>query len=216
MATYLDLDRWERREHFELFRGYADPFWNVCVEVEVTALLDLLREHREVSPFLAYYFLALDAANRTEPFRYRLRGDRVLIHECIHGGSTLMLDDGRFTFAYLDYEPDFGRFHAAARAEIDQRRAGDGRLEPRDDRDDLIHTSVLPWIAFTSFAHARSGAAGDSIPKLVFGKFTERAGKTVMPLSIEVHHALMDGLHVGRFLARFEKRLADPAVHLGI
>jgi chloramphenicol O-acetyltransferase type A len=32
---------------------------------------------------------------------------------------------------------------------------------------------------------------------------------------VEVHHALMDGLHVGRFLNRFEEMLAEPEAYLG-
>jgi chloramphenicol O-acetyltransferase type A len=35
-----------------------------------------------------------------------------------------------------------------------------------------------------------------------------------MPLSVEVHHALMDGLHVGQFVQGFEAALADPMAWL--
>jgi chloramphenicol O-acetyltransferase type A len=36
-----------------------------------------------------------------------------------------------------------------------------------------------------------------------------------MALSIEVHHALMDGLHVGRLVQALEARLQDPARWVG-
>jgi chloramphenicol O-acetyltransferase type A len=32
----------------------------------------------------------------------------------------------------------------------------------------------------------------------------------MMPFSVEVHHALMDGLHVGRYLSQLESKLASP------
>lgn len=32
-----------------------------------------------------------------------------------------------------------------------------------------------------------------------------------MPVSVEVHHALMDALHVARFLEAFQRRLAASA-----
>jgi len=35
-----------------------------------------------------------------------------------------------------------------------------------------------------------------------------------MPLSVEVHHALMDGLHVGRFIEGFEAALREPQAWL--
>jgi chloramphenicol O-acetyltransferase type A len=35
-----------------------------------------------------------------------------------------------------------------------------------------------------------------------------------MPFSVEVHHALVDGLHVGRYVTRMEEMLARPEVYL--
>jgi hypothetical protein len=42
---------------------------------------------------------------------------------------------------------------------------------------------------------------------------TERPD-TLMPFSVEVHHSLMDGLHVDRYIARIEEMLAQPELHL--
>jgi chloramphenicol O-acetyltransferase type A len=77
-------------------------------------------------------------------------------------------------------------------------------------RDDVVYHTTLPWFSFTSFAHARTPGRGDSIPRIVFGKFVNEGERKLMPISIEVHHALMDGLHVGRYLGRLEEVLADP------
>ncbi len=75
---------------------------------------------------------------------------------------------------------------------------------------DLIRYSVLPWFDFTSVSHARQFARRDSAPYITFGKITESAGRHTMPLSIHVHHALVDGSHVAEFLQRFEEALASP------
>src|ERR1051325_5548601 len=32
----IDVSRWKRRDHFELFRRYKQPFFSVCVDVDVT------------------------------------------------------------------------------------------------------------------------------------------------------------------------------------
>ena len=52
------------------------------------------------------------------------------------------------------------------------------------------------------------------MPKISFGKFTRENDRTVMPFSVEVHHALVDGLHVGRYIARIEEMLAQPERYL--
>jgi chloramphenicol O-acetyltransferase type A len=91
---------------------------------------------------------------------------------------------------------------------VDEARSS-GRFDPKP-ADDAIHFTVLPWISFTSFSHARNFGREDSVPKIAFGKFTEQNGRVLLPFSVEVHHALMDGLHVGRYLARLQELLLTP------
>jgi chloramphenicol O-acetyltransferase type A len=72
----------------------------------------------------------------------------------------------------------------------------------------------LPWLSFTSFSHARNWKREDSIPKIAFGKFIKEHGRTLLPFSVEVHHALMDGLHVGRYISRLEEMLGDAEAYI--
>lgn len=216
MPTYLDLESWSRREQFHFFKGYDLPYFNVCVQLDVTGLVRFARSREGPSFFLMYHYLALRAANEVEPFRYRLRGDRVLVHDRIDMGTTILVDGDRFTFCYFDDDEDFAQFAEKADAEIERLHASGGRLEPRDHRDDMVHFSVLPWMSFTGFAHARTLNREDSVPKIVFGKYFEDGDRFRMPISVEVHHALMDGVHVGRFFERLEGYFADPAAVLGM
>src|ERR1043166_6602006 len=39
-GTFIDVDRWKRRQHFELYRRLTQPFWSVTVDVDVTAIWD--------------------------------------------------------------------------------------------------------------------------------------------------------------------------------
>lgn len=216
MPAYLEIESWSRREQFHFFKDYDHPFFNVCVQLDVTALVRLVRAREGLPFFLTYHYLTLRAVNRVEPFRYRLRGDRVLVHDHIDMGTTVLIDGERFAFCYFEDDDDFARFAERGSAALEGLRAGGGRLEPRDDRDDLVHCSVLPWISFTSFAHARKSNRQDSVPKIVFGKYFEDNGRFKMPVSVEVHHALMDGVHVGRFLELLESHFARPEAVLGL
>lgn len=215
MPSYLDTDRWVRREQFLFFKDYDQPFFNVCVPMDVTELLRLARSREDLPFFIVYHYLALRVANEVEPFRYRLRGDRVLVHDRIHMGTTVLIDGERFTFCYFEDDVDFARFAERAVAELDSLRASGGRLEPRNDQDDMVHCSVLPWLAFTSFSHARKRNPEDSVPKIVFGKYFEDGGRFKMPVSVEVHHALMDGVHVGRYFELLQSYFDQPAALLG-
>jgi chloramphenicol O-acetyltransferase type A len=213
MPEYLDTEAWSRRRLFRLFKDYDAPSFNVCADVDAAALLDFTRS-RKLSFFVACHFLSTKAANELEPFRYRLRGERVLVHERVDAGAVLLLPDESFTFVYFEFGEDFGAFHAAARATIDRARAAPPPLDAREDRDDLIYHSVIPWVSFTSISHARDSRRQTGIPKISFGKYREAGGRVLMPVSVEVHHALMDGLHVGRYFERLEGYFRDPRAAL--
>lgn len=209
MPRYINPETWNRRDLFQLFKSYDNPFFNVCADVEVTALLDFARA-RNLSPFIIYHFLSMKTANEVEPFRYRLRGERVLVHDRVDAGTTLMLADETFTFVYFDFAEDFGDFHARAKETVERARAEPPPFDARADRDDLIYHSVIPWVSFSSISHARDSKQQTGIPKVSFGKFRGVGDRVAMPVSVEVHHALMDGLHVGRYFERLESYFSDP------
>ena len=214
MASYLDIEAWPRRHLFRFFRTYDQPFFNICANVDVTALRAYAKSTPGASFSLAALYLSLRVANELEPFRYRLRGDRVLVHDRVHANSTVLRDDDVFVFGYFPHEASFDAFQRRGKAEIVRLKASDAAPDPLADRDDMIYYSVIPWISFTSFAHARRSSRDDAVPRIVFGRYVERDGRTLMPVSVEVHHALMDGVHVGRYFERLEAAFAHPLDHL--
>jgi len=213
MPTYLDLAAWPRRELFEFYRDFDKPFFNICMRLDVSNLVKALRDRPGVSVSLTYHYFALKAANEIEQFRYRLRDGQVLVHDIIHGGTTLMLPNETFTLVYFDYAETFAEFIGPAQRALEEKKK-DGAFEPRHDDDARIHCTTIPWISFTSFSHARNWRREDSVPKISFGKFTQEGDRTLMPFSVEVHHALVDGLHVGRYVTRMEEMLAQPEIYL--
>jgi chloramphenicol O-acetyltransferase type A len=208
MTHYLDVENWSRRELFDFFVGYQNPYFNVCCEMDITSLKEFATQ-RKTKISLALHYFALRVANETEPFRYRLKDGRVIVYDVINGGTTVLLPNESFAYAYFDYQRDFQDFIRDMATAVENIRSGTGQLKPTM-RDDVIYHTSLPWISFTSFSHARTPGRGESIPRFVFGKFRNENGRWMMPFSVEVHHALMDGIHVGRYLSRFQDALADP------
>ena len=213
MGRYLDVTTWPRRDLFEFFRDYTNPYFNICTRLDVTTLLQMVRTRPKTSVSLTYHYVALRAANEVEPFRYRLQDGKVFVHDVIHGGTIVLLPNESFNFAYFDYQENFAEFIAEAERATNAAQGPDAKFTPSPS-EDRIHFSVLPWLSFTSFAHARNKGRAESVPKIAFGKFARENDRMLLPISVEVHHALMDGLHVGRFIARFEELLAKPETYV--
>jgi len=80
-------------------------------------------------------------------------------------------------------------------------------LNLKPNTNNLIHYSILPGIAFSSMQHAQMLNGNDSVPKIVFGQLIFNAGQVLLPVSVHVHHALCDGLHVSKFFEEYERLL---------
>lgn len=209
MATYINTETWARRDAFEYFRGFDKPYFNICTRLDVTRLKAAVAEAGG-GFMLACYFIALRLANEQQPFRLRLEDGRVRVHEVVDGATTVLRDDDSFGFAYFDHATDFARFARQGAAAIAAARDRHAPFEPRLDQSAVLHFTTLPWLHFTSFSHARNWGREDAVPKFAFGRIDAEGDRLWMPLSVEVHHALMDGLHVGRYVQAFEAALQAP------
>jgi chloramphenicol O-acetyltransferase type A len=217
MSTYLDTATWARRDAFEFFRSFDKPYFNVCVRLDVARLKAALAARGTGGGLsLACYFIALRLANLHQPFRLRLEDGRVRVHEVVHGSTTVLREDGEsFFFAELGHTLDFAAFSVQAGAAIDAARTMHAAFEPKPDDVARVYFTSLPWLHFTSFSHARNWKREDSIPRFAFGRAQDEGGHLWLPMSVEVHHALMDGVHVGRYVQDFEAALHDPETWLG-
>ena len=206
MGHAIDLTTWNRRQHYAHFRRYRQPFFSVCVDVDATQLWRRSKSAGGPPFFLTSLFLMLRAANATEPFRLRLRPRGVWKHDHVAVGPTLLKPDHTFTFTRIEPSDNLKMFIASGRKAMAESAARED-LDPQGTDDAIVYHSSLPWLRFTAFTNAVGG--GDSIPRVVFGKCEKEGGRFLMPMAVEVHHALVDGLDVARFIERFQDELAE-------
>lgn len=204
MKTLLNLENWNRATHFQFFKQMEEPFFGVTIEIDCTKAYQTAKA-RNTSFFIYYLHQTLVAVNAIENFRYRISGDAVFVYDSIDGSATISRKDGTFGFSLIKYHSDFNVFEQIAQTEIERIQNTKGLFTRTFDETNLIHFSAIPWLNFTSLSHARSYTFPDSCPKISFGKMTlSENGKRTMPMSIHVHHGLMDGLHVGQFAVYFQ------------
>ena len=209
----IDLAGWTRREQYELYRHFDQPHFNICANVDLTAFYPALKQQGAAFTVGVLYVLAR-AANEIPAFRYRIRGAAVVEHDIVHPSTTVLAENGQFGFCSLDYAEDFLTFAVkAARSMAAAKERPTLRGEP--GRDDILYTTSIPWVSFTSFAHPTPLQPADSIPRMAWGKRFEEAGRLRMPLSVQGHHALMDGLHMGQYFETVQAYLDEPAQVLG-
>jgi chloramphenicol O-acetyltransferase type A len=210
---HIDLETWPRREQFRLFSAWDCPHFNLCANVDLTAFYPVVKQ-RGLSFAVATVYVLARAANAIPEFRYRIRAGEVVEHEIVHPATTVLTDEDLFTFCTFDYAEDFSSFAARAAERIacvQEHRTVEN--DPR--RDDMLYMTAIPWVSFTGFMHPLHLHPVDSVPRFAWGKFFEDGECLKMPLSVQGHHALMDGLHMGRYYAEVQDYLHHPESVLG-
>lgn len=205
----LNIDHWNRKEHFHFFNQFDDPYFSVTVDFDVTKLYAHAKTHN-LSFFTLYLHACMKAINSVDNFKYRLRdeGHNVVIHEVIHASATILRDDNTFGFSFIHYHDDFKRFNRNFEAEKD-RILNSKNLFPVQSTDDCIYCSAMQWFNFSAQKEPVFGSKKESVPKLAFGKFVQKNNKLQMPVAIAVNHALVDGYHVGLFADAFQNALIN-------
>ena len=199
----IDLQTWPRRKHFEVFNAYDYPHFNLSAPVDVTCLVPFVKE-RGLSLTVTLVYLLARAANDLPEFRWRIRGRRVVEHEIVHPSTTVLVREDLFSFCTIPFNPDFAVFTAQAAKYIELVKQSP-TLEDEPGRDDLLFMTAIPWVSFTGVVHPIHMHPSDSVPRIAWGKYYPEGGHIRMPLSVQVHHALMDGLHVGRYFQRVQE-----------
>ncbi|MEM8529444.1 MAG: chloramphenicol acetyltransferase [Chloroflexota bacterium] len=205
---YIDLDTWPRRKHFAVFNAFDYPHFNVCSTVDVTTFYPAVKMV-EVSLTVATTYVLAHVANTIPEFRYRIRDNQVVEHELVHPSITLLAEDDLFSYCTFTYTEDFSTFliHATDRMTWIKEHP---TLEDEPGQDDLLFMSSLPWVSFTGLMHPIHMNPVDSIPRLTWGKVFKEQNLWKMPLSVQAHHGLMDGLHAGRYFEQVQEVLNEP------
>lgn len=209
----IDMTTWPRRTLFEFFNALDYPHFSLCAPLDVSHFYLAVKAHG--LPFtLAVVYVLARVANTMPCFRQRIHGHDVVEYEVIDPSMTLLGQDELFSFCTMPYQAEFARFAAQAQAAMERSRRSPSLSD--DGREDLFFMSSIPWVAFTNMTHPVHMRSVDSVPRFTWGKVSTVAGRQQMPLAVQVHHALMDGLHMGRFFEQIQAALDEPVTTLGI
>ena len=209
----INLETWPRHEHFEVFRAFDYPHFNICANIDLTAFQPFIKKNG-FSFNLAIVYMLTRTANVISEFRYRIRGKEVVEHEVVHPSSTIMGKGDVFSFCTMEYRENFPEFASRNAVKIARMQARPRLLEEDQGRDDLLFMTSIPWVSFTSFMHPLKLPV-DSVPRFAWGKFIKEGNTIKLPLSVQGHHAVMDGLHMGRYFEIVQEYFERPEILLG-
>lgn len=210
--TLIDMNNYRRRAHFDYFRTMAYPYVGVTAEVDITDFRRVTKE-KGCNFFHSFLWCAAQAANLIPEMRQRQVDDHIVEYDFCMTSHTVACADETYVYCDLDATCAYADFlpYAAREQEI-ARVGGDIDREPQDE-EGMYFISTLPWLSHTALVQPVPSPA-DSNPRITWGKFFTREGKTLIPVSILCNHALVDGRHIAQFYENLEKKLREVVLLL--
>lgn len=198
--TIVETAGWARAEHFHHYLHDVRCTYSLTVPIDITRLRQEARL-RGLKEYPIQIHLLAQAVNRFPEFRMALDAEGRL--GCWDAVSPLYtaMGPGTETFSciWTEFSDSFRTFYSACIQDIAQYATG--AFAPKQpEPPNLFNVSSVPWLDFTAFNLNIYGEGAYLPPIFTIGKYIITNDRTVMPLAIQVHHAVCDGVHVGRFV----------------
>ena len=211
---YIDMETWKRRKQYEMFREMELPHFNICSNIDVRELKGYCRE-KKLSFFKCMLYLVARTVNGIPELRTRIKKDGIVEYPVVNPSFTVLGEDELFGFAKAEYSEDFESFYRSVEEGLEKVK---NNITPDfdADMDSDFYLTTLPWVSFTSIQHPMHIVKKDCIPRIALGKYFEEGDKLLMPVALQAHHGLADGVHAGKFYMGLEELLKTPWEYLEI
>ena len=206
MKQEIDINSWDRRQHFEYYSKISTPHYCVAFNIDITKLLQFTRK-QNISFYYWLIYLCTQSLNMIDEFLLEIKDNRVFkINRRVPCFTDLKKGATSFHMVYLPCEGNIIEFATKAREESINNPLPVDALEGL--REPQIIYSCIPWADITMCSNERDyndpKLKDDTVPILVWGKYTEHDGRYMINMTLDVNHRLIDGYFVGLFVQNLE------------
>lgn len=209
----IDLNNYKHKAHLDYFMGMQYPQVNVTSNVDVTDLKSYCKREG-ISFFLTFLHIVAISADAIPQFRQRIHrlspdSDDFEIREYEQSPTshTEATSDELYCYCPLFHHVPWAEYIDTATKEQQIARTT-GTLEEHTEIEAFYFASSVPWLNYSSVVHPMENKFASN-PIFSWGKFEEDfRGRLMMPMTVIVHHGLVDGKQIGMFYDNLSKNMA--------
>ncbi len=201
--TVIDRDTWEREAYFAHYLSAVPCTYSMTTKLDITPIRE---KGYQLYPTMLY--VLTKTVNQYEEFRMAFLPDGRLVryHRMSPCYTVFHKETETFSNIWTAFSDEYAAFCRSYAEDI--RRYG--AVQAFDAKPDMppncFTVSMIPWVGFESF-HLQTADFRYLIPIFTMGRFENVQGRYMLPLAIQVHHAVCDGFHVARFVNTLKERI---------
>lgn len=196
----IDKQNWKRKEYFEHYFSNVPCTYSMTVNLDITTLLSTIKERGiKLYPVMIYGISSI--VNKHEEFRMSIdeSGHIGFFDELNPCYTIFHKDDETFSDIWTVFSTDFKTFYKCYLEDMQHFGNIKGMMGKPVQDSNIFTISCIPWAKFTSFHLNLEKGYHYLLPIFTLGQYYCENGQVVIPLSIQVHHAVCDGFHIARF-----------------
>lgn len=202
----IDKENWMRKEYFEHYFSDVPCTYSMTVKVDITKIV---KAKKKIYPSMLYYITTI--VNRHSEFKttFSEKGEIGVFDEMIPSYTVFHKDTETFSDIWTEYKSDIEDFYIAYEKDIQQYGNQNGMAGKPNAPQNTFPVSMIPWSSFDGFNLNLQKGYEYLLPIFTMGKFYKDAEKIILPLAIQVHHAVCDGFHLCRFINELQELISD-------
>ncbi|WP_103851790.1 chloramphenicol acetyltransferase [Lactiplantibacillus plantarum] len=214
-AVAINPAAWPRQTYFYYFTKIAPSGFSLTVNMDITATLAWTKAHHV--KFNAVYLYLVSRLLTTHPeMRIGYLNDQLVTFDVLHPSYTILHADRTMANLWTTYDTDFETFYQHYLADQAEFSALPGPMPKTPQTPNLVNIGCLPGVHFSSYTPLPFKPLDSFFPIFQAGQFKKDADKTIMPLSITVNHATIDGDHLSRFFNELQSCWEQPNTILSL
>ena len=208
--TKVDIDEWSRGSLFQFYIEKMRIVMSLTVDINVAPLITYTKKNA-LKFYPAMIWVVSKVINSHDEFKYSWDTDGNLIRwDPISPSYTIFnRDDECFSKFVTEYTDDIFEFYQ--RTVDDQRKYQEERAIIGNQPQNFFDVSCLPWVKYKHFDVHVFDEGKFLAPVLTWGKYEVQNGNALMPLTMNIHHAVADGFHLSRFFNEVQELIDSYA-----
>lgn len=202
----INKETWARKEYFEHYFSEVPCTYSMTVKLDITKIKN---SNKKIYPTMLYFITKV--VNNHSEFRtaFNMNGELGIFDEMIPCYTVFNQDTETFTNIWTEYSDDYDTFCKSYEKDIELFSSVKGMIAKRNIPTNHFPVSMIPWTTFEGFNLNLQKGYNYLLPIFTMGKYSEINGQYLIPLAIQVHHAVCDGFHVCRFINELQKLIEE-------
>ncbi len=196
----IDMSTWNRKETYLHYMNDIPCTYSMTINLDITNFMNKIKESK-IKFFPSILYSISSVVNKHKEFRMDLDEDNELgYYEFSNPCFTVFHETTEnFTNIWTEYSENFPDFLQNYENDMKNYQNETLKSKPLQGKNNF-NVSVIPWTSFTGFNLNLPKGYNYFPPIFTIGKYFTSENKLLLPMAIQVNHAVCDGFHLSRFI----------------